>query len=304
MGHQRSGSSSLRRLFLDIWPLIPTAVYLLTSLILVIIYLIRLAFTVDGVFPSGEAARRVFEDPEFSSALVNTLFFVIVGTPLELFLGLLLALLLYNARFMKRFLRAVFTMPMAVPGLVIAALFFILFDSQGGFINQVLMGEYAFFPRVIEQDINWNGNRWFSLLLSIMGKVWCDMPLAMLIILSGLNTVDATVFDAAKTLGAGFRKRLTTIVIPLIFPAIKTVLLLRSIEMWKAFIFPYVLSGKHYLLGTLVEHYYNGFGGQPDKASVVAIILLLCVLGSLTGLYHLLRFIENKLTNGGAYAAG
>ncbi|ERP31582.1 carbohydrate ABC transporter permease [Chitinivibrio alkaliphilus] len=296
-------ASLLKGKLIDIWPLLPAAIYLFTSLVLVIVYLLKLAFTHRGVFPSLTPVQQVLQDPEFSDALINSLFFVLVGTPTELCIGILLALLIYTAPVLRSTLRSFFILPMAFPGLVIASLFFILFNSQGGMVNDLLMGRYDFFPAIIETDINWSGNRWFSLILSMMGKVWRDMPLSMLIILSGLNAVDVSIFDAAKTLGAGFRHRLLFIVIPLIFPAIKTVILLRSIEMWKEFIFPYVLSGRYYLLGTLVEHYYNGFSGQPEKGSVVALILLVCVILSLFTLLFLLQNIEKRLINRGSDAS-
>jgi ABC-type sugar transport system permease subunit len=288
----------------DIWPLLPAAVYLFTALFLVIFYLITLAFSAGGTFPSFLAMNQVFNDPEFGNALVNSLFFVVVGTPLELIIGITLALLIYNAPLLRGTLRSFFILPMAFPGLVIASLFLILFGSQGGFINDLLLGYHDFFPKIIEHEINWSGNRWTALFLSVMGKVWRDMPLSMLIILSGMTAVESSVFDAAKTLGAGFRVRFFKIVIPLIFPAIKTVLLLRSIEMWKEFIFPFVLSRRHYLLGTLVEHYYNGFQGQPETGAVVALILLLCVIVSLLILLLLLQIVEKNIMNRGAYASG
>ena len=77
------------------------------------------------------------------------------------------------------------------------------------------------------------------------------MPISMLILLAGLNAIDPELFDAAKTLGAGFRARLWHIILPLLIPSCATVILLRSIEMWKEFIFPFVLAGKYSLLGTL-----------------------------------------------------
>lgn len=265
-----------------IWPLLPAAIYLLVFFVLVLVYLVSLSFSVkEGVFPSLIPLQTVLNMPEFRDALLNTFVFVIVGTPLELVVGLFLSLLIYKSFFLRGIVRSIFIMPLAIPGLVTATLLFILFDTQGGFINHLLMGKYLFFPEIIEKSIDWRGSKVFSLGLSLFGKVWRDMPISMLILLAGLNSIDPQLFDAAKTMGAGLWKRMHLIIIPLIIPSISAVVLLRSIEMWKEFIFPYILAGRYNLLGTLIESLYINWGGRyENEAALVALILVTCTIVS------------------------
>ncbi len=102
------------------------------------------------------------------------------------------------------------------------------------------------------------------------------MPISMLILLSGLNSIDPELFDAAKTMGASLWKRIFSIIIPLIIPSISIVVLLRSVEMWKEFIFPFVLAGRYDLLGTLIDFFYNEIGNS-NKAAAVAIVMVVCI---------------------------
>jgi ABC-type Fe3+ transport system permease subunit len=99
----------------------------------------------------------------------------------------------------------------------------------------------------------------------------------MLILLAGLSAIDPELFDAAKTMGAGFRARLRYIILPMLIPSCATVLLLRSIEMWKEFIFPFVLAGKYSMFGTLIESLYNDWGATHE-AAVVALVLVACII--------------------------
>lgn len=265
------------------WPLIPAAIYLLGFLIIVLTYLVGLSFTYIGdgrtVFPYTGHLFYVLNLPEFREALNNTFFFVLVGTPLELIFGLWLALMLYQSFPARNVIRSILIIPLAIPTLVTATLLFILFDYPGGHINHLLMGKYSIIPKIIEYPLNWRGSKVFSLGISMLGKVWRDTPISMLILLSGLNTIDPELTDAAKTLGTGWFQRLRHLTLPLIMPSISAVVLLRSIEMWKEFIFPFILAGRYDLLGTLIESLYNNWG-HSESAAVVALILVICIIAS------------------------
>lgn len=273
---------SLKEHLYNVWPLFPAAIFLIFFLVIVVVYIITISFSFESVFPSFISLSAVLNDEEFYKALVNTLAFVVVGTPIELMVGIALAMLVYKAYWLKTAVRSLFIIPFAIPGLVTATIIFIMFDSQGGFVNDLLQGHYPIFPEIIDHDINWRGNTAFALTLSLLGKVWRDMPISMLIILSGLNSIDPQILDAAKTLGAGFRVRFTKILLPIIFPAMTMVLLLRSVEMWKEFIFPYILAGNNNLLGTLIESLYVSYAGQrQSEAALVALVLVCCIIISL-----------------------
>ena len=98
-------------------------------------------------------------------------------------------------------------------------------------------------------------------------------------------------------MGANFGVRFRRIILPLIFPAMTTVLLLRSVEMWKEFIFPYVLAGNYPLLGTLIEGLYNS-SRSPDEASLVALILVGCTLVTLVIIVEVMGFLKRTMVDG------
>jgi ABC-type sugar transport system permease subunit len=224
--------------------------------------------------------------------LLNSTLFTIIGTPLELIAGLILALLVYRSFLFRGVIRSIFLIPLAVPALVTAMLLFVLFDFPGGHINHLLLGNYPPMPGIIDYPISWRGSNFIAMGISLLGKIWRDMPISMLILLAGLNSIDPELFDAAKTMGASLRKRFFSIIIPLILPSISAVLLLRSVEMWKEFIFPFVLAGRNRLLGTLIDYYYNDIGNS-HYAAAVALVMVACIIITTVIIMKLMDFFQN-----------
>ena len=294
----RSWLKTQRATLKQVWPLLPAAAYLLGFLIIAGVYLVGLTFSTETngtfLFPTLGTLSAVIGQKQFHTALVNTVLFVAVGTPLELFAGLFLALILYRSFRFRGFIRSLFMIPLALPALVTATLLFILFDFPGGHVNHLLMGKYGVLPQLIHDPLNWRGSQFFALGISLIGKIWRDTPISMLILLSGLNAIDPELFDAAKTMGAGLRKRVWHIILPLMIPSISAVILLRSIEMWKEFIFPFILAGKYALLGTLIESLYNDWGNS-NQAAAVALILVLCIVVTTSVFLSVMEFLKKIL---------
>lgn len=279
-----------------VWPLFPAALYLVGFLVLVVVYLVGLSLSWE-TGASVSKVREVLAMPAFQEALSNTFWFVVIGTPLELLAGLFTALLLFRAFRGQGFVRSLLIIPLAIPTLVTATILFILFDFPGGHVNDLLMGKYALFPALLSEPVNWRSGKWLALGVALAGKVWRDLPISMLILTAGLNAIDPELIDAARTMGAGFRWRLITIILPLLLPAISAVVLLRSLEMWKEFIFPFVLAGRYNLLGTLIESLYNDWG-HPSEAAVVALALVVCIVVSTVLLMGIMEIIRNRFVRG------
>lgn len=273
---------NVKEWFYKAWPIFPAMLYLVTFLIIVLVYLIGLSLSDPASaidFPSFSYFSTLFNNEHFGNALINTVLFMIIGTPLELIMGLFFAFLIFRSFFMRGIIRSLFLIPLAIPALVTAMLLFVLFDFPGGHINHLITGGYSWMPQILDQPINWRGSKFFSMSIALLGKVWRDMPISMIILLSGINAIDPELFDAAKTMGATFRKRVVHVILPLMIPSISVVLLLRSVEMWKEFIFPFVLAGRYHLLGTLIDFYYNELG-NPHVAAAVAIVMVVCIVST------------------------
>lgn len=162
----------------------------------------------------------LFQDRSFLSSISKTLIFVAGTLFLGMALGLIFGFALNRAAGRLRFLRGVTIVPYLVSGIATAVIFRLLLNQDFGQVNQVLE-LLGFSPLAWFSDPN------LAMLASILAQVWADLPLAVLLILGGLQTIDSELLDAAQVDGASGWNRAWRISIPLISPqlALATILL-------------------------------------------------------------------------------
>ncbi len=279
--------------------LAPVCLYLSAFLVLVFYYLsaLSLSWTAPNgtdVFPSLQNYTSLLGSREFLLAFRNTVLFVLVGTPMELLTGLVLAMIVHKHFKFVGIVRSFFIIPLAIPAIVTAAILVVLFDYPGGHINSILQGKHWLFPSLLDAPINWRNSAPFALGISLLGKVWRDMPISMLIILAGLNSIPLDQYQAAETLGAGSRTKFRYITLPLLMPALSTVLVIRSIEMWKEFIFPYFLARRFHLMGTLIEYLYHDWD-RKGAAAAVSVVLVSCIVSFALLLFWVVKKIRVRI---------
>jgi ABC-type sugar transport system permease subunit len=289
----------IRKNLFGIIILAPAVLYLVGFLLIILFKVIGLALiqaSPDGtLFPTAVHFIELSHNPEFQAAFTRTIWFVLVGTPMELIVGLIAAFLVVREFTGRGIIRSIFILPLAIPAIVTAIMLYIMFDFPGGHINDILMGRHGFFPfQLIAEPVNWRGSGFFALMVSLAGKVWRDMPISMLIILAGLQSISKDQYEAAATMGANASQTFMKITLPLLAPAMATVLILRSIEVWKEFIFPFILAGSYPLLATLIERAYHEWR-DPHEASAIALILLGLIILSTIVIFYALKWFRKQL---------
>jgi ABC-type sugar transport system permease subunit len=249
---------------------IPAFLYLVCFFVLILVFLLK--FSLSGDLP----LMGLLSWDEFTDALWRTILFMGIGTPLQLVVGLLLALLIQRSFQGVGVVRSLFMIPIAIPALVTAIIIDLLFSYPFGPINDLLLGRHDFFPQLAGLPVNWSGSEFLSLGLTMLGKTWRDMPISMLILLAGLHSIEREQYEAAKTMGANGWQQFKYLTLPLLTPAILTVLILRSIENWKEFVFPFILAPSYPLLGVLIERLYH-IEQNPGLAASVALALVILI---------------------------
>ena len=171
-------------------------------------------------FVALEQYIDLFQDPSFLSSISKTFIFVAGTLILGMALGLIFGFALNRAVGRLRFLRGVTIVPYLVSGIATAVIFRLLLNQDFGQVNQIL--ELLGFSRLA-----WFSDPNLAMLASILAQVWADLPLAVLLILGGLQTIDSELLDAAQVDGASGWNRAWRISIPLITPqlALATILL-------------------------------------------------------------------------------
>lgn len=179
---------------------------------------------------------NAFKDDLFRTAFINTLQFVIGATALEVFLGLLLALV-FSIEFRSRNrLVPLIVMPMMLPTVVICSFWRIMYHTEFGVINALL-------KLIGLPPVNWLGDMRTAMLAIIIVDVWQYTPFAFLVIYAGIQSIPQSVINAALVDGASLPQIARYIVLPLIKRHILIVAMLRVIDTFRIFDKVFALTG-------------------------------------------------------------
>jgi multiple sugar transport system permease protein len=181
--------------------------------------------------------RYVLSDPDFADAFRRTLYFAIVSVGIEIILGVLVALLL-DREFVGRWLvRALIVLPWALPTIVNAMLWRLIYNPEFGSLN-ALLSQLG----LIDSYGSWLGDPDSAMNMVILADVWKNYPLVALIVLAALQTIPRELYQAAAIDGAGPWMRFWKITFPHILGPLTVALILRMIEAFKVFDIIYVMT--------------------------------------------------------------
>jgi len=248
---QRSLSSGRRRaawLFLSpvlvvlvavaLWPLARTFYFSLTNATLANMSDYRFVGVSNYLAYDGGRWYGVLSDPQWLTALRNTMVFVVVSVSLETIFGVLIALLL-NARFPGRgVMRAAMLVPWAIPTVVSAKMWSWMLNDQFGVINDVLVR-----LGIIAAPVAWLADPSLSMASVIMVDVWKTTPFVALLALAALQMVPKDCYEAAEVDGVGPIKVFFHVTLPLIGPALAIAVIFRLLDAMRMFDLVYVMTG-------------------------------------------------------------
>ena len=145
-------------------------------------------------------------------AFYNSIYYSIGAVPLQLALGLFLAILLVQRIHGLSFFRSVFFIPTVVPAVASSILWLWLLNSRIGLVNEVLT--HIGLPR-----IQWlSSPRWVKpafILMSLWGIGWDTV-----IFVAGLQNISRHLYEAAEMDGAGLWARFRNVTLPMLSPTI------------------------------------------------------------------------------------
>lgn len=173
--------------------------------------------------------RQLFHDGQFWDSVVNT--FVYAGGKLviTLPLSLLLAVLLNRGLRGRHFLRAVYFMPTVISSAVIAVVFFNIFNSYNGILNQYLVKWH-----IVDRSVDWLGAD-LAMLTTILVAVWGAAGNYMLLFIAGLQNIPEDIYESAALDGANKPQQFWYITLPMLGPVLQMVIMLAIINALKGY---------------------------------------------------------------------
>lgn len=202
--------------------------------------------------------RRAFDDPVFWMALRNTLFYVVVTVPGQMVIGLAIALLLDGPLRARAFFRTIYYLPVVTSWVVVSLVFTYLYNREAGLINWVITDAVS----LTDKPVNWLGEPTTAKIAIASLGIWKGVGWTMVIFLAGLQSIPATLYEAAAVDGAGAWQRFRHVTLPLIRQTLLFILVILTIGGFQVFISVYVMTGGKPLHRTdvmLTYMYSNAF---------------------------------------------
>lgn len=189
------------------------------------------------VFVGLSNFTQAVHDEGFRSAMKVSLIFALVVVTSEMVLGTAVAMLLNEPFRGRNFLRAILILPWAVPTVVNAIMWRLIYNPEYGALNSLLtqLG-------LLESYISWLGSADKALASIMFADVWKNFSLVALIALAALQSLSVSQVEAAKIDGTNAIQRFWYITLPHLIPSLQVALVLRIIEAVKVFDIIYIMT--------------------------------------------------------------
>lgn len=223
--------------------------------------------------------QAIITDPRFFTSLWTTTVFAVASVSIELIVGTIIAMFIHYrvpARW-QGVLQSTFLVPMMMAYIAVGLLWRFMWTPSIGFINYllILLG--------LPQQ-SWLGNPSMALATIVVADVWQWTPFVALIVLSGLQGLPDSPFEAAVMDGANRFEIFRHITFPLLRPILFIAALFRTADAFRIFAKVYVMTGggpEDSTLALSVLIYYVSFRNrQLGLASAMSVVMVVVLLGS------------------------
>lgn len=253
---------------------------------------IRLSF-VDNLdhskFVLFDNYKDVFKEPLFLSALSNTFKYIfwsiIIGFFIPIFLGLLLSEVVHG----KTFFRVMIYLPCIISGVAVAFLFSNLYGSEPYSVLNALFKAFSLEP------ILWKDDPKLVIPLIVVAMTWRGAGGTVLIYLSTLQTIDSTLYEAARIDGANMFARIRHVTFPHLKTAVTTLFILQIISVFQVFYEPMIIGqGNENSISLMYLSWKYAFDkGNDAMGAAVGVLLSLIII-----IFTLVYFLIVRLMRG------
>lgn len=166
-----------------------------------------------------------------------TILWTSVNVFLHVGIGLGIALLLKDPLLkMKGIYRVLLIIPWAMPNYITALMWKGMFQQQYGALNILL-------DNIGIGSISWFSSFWPAFMANVITNTWLGFPFMMVVSLGALQSIPASLYEAAQVDGASKWQQFRMITLPLLRPALFPAIVLGSIWTFNMFNIIYLVSG-------------------------------------------------------------
>ena len=221
--------------------------------------------------------EAVLSSAKFALVLKNTVIWTILVVVLSTVLGFILALLLNNQFKGRKVARAIVVFPWATTLVIQASVWKFIIDTDYGALNTLLKN-----LGIISANINWTPTPEAFFAWEIACGIFVTIPFVCFTALSGLQSIDGSLYEAATVDGANYWQKLFQITLPLVKPSLTVATVLNIIYVFNSFPIVWTITkgDPASRTDTLVTYlyklaFYNGKQGEAAAVSVIGFLILL-----------------------------
>ena len=263
--------------------ILPSVILMAIFIIIPIGFVFRMAFsqvTKSGLikdFAGFANFQKVLGSPKFTMVLKNTVIWTILVVVLSTVLGFILALLLNNEFKGRKIARAIVVFPWATTLVIQASAWKFIINTDYGALNTLLktLG-------IIQQHVNWTPTPEAYFAWEIACGIFVTIPFVCFTALSGLQSIDNALYEAATVDGSNYWQKLFHITLPLVKPSLTVATVLNIIYVFNSFPIVWTMTkgDPASRTDTLVTYlyklaFYNGKQGEAAAVSVIGFLILL-----------------------------
>lgn len=243
-------------------------------------------------FNGIENYLAIFKEPAFWHTLSNTIIWTVSVVGLSTIIGFVLAMVLNKEFKGRKFVRAVVIFPWATALIIQSVVWKYIINAEYGSLNTLLskLG-------LLDHFVNWTSTPASTFAWECWIGIFVTVPFVTFCVLSGLQSIDTTYYEAADVDGASFWDKLFKITLPLVMPSLTVSTVLNIIYVFNSFPIVWTISkgAPADQTHTLVTYLYQlsfseGRGGHAAAVSVIGfVILAICA-----GIYMMLSLKAEK----------
>ena len=261
----------------SVWYILPALTVFTVLFIVPMIISVFFSMTVwsfaDFRFVGLQNYKMFFEDSQLLQGLGNTLIYAFSTSMSKVVLALLISIFLTSNIRLRGALRSVVFFPHLVSNVAIGITFCALMHPTKGVFNAVLTSfglkasKFVYSPNT-------------SLISVIVTDVWKGLSVSTVIYIAGLQAIDRTYYEAAEIDGASRLQTFWNITLPLVRPAMNTVIILSLIGGLKSFgLIKTMTDGgpgnsSTVLALTVYRQFANGYYGMSTTGNIIMLVMI------------------------------
>ena len=231
---------------------------------------------VNRGFVGAQNYISIFHNPVFWNTLKNTLIWTVVVVGISTVFGFILAMVLNQKFHGRKIARAIVVFPWATALVIQSVIWKYIINADYGSLN-LLLSKLG----IIHEYVNWTATPGMIFAWECWVGIFVTVPFVTFCVLSGLQSIDTSLYEAADVAGAGFWNKLFRITLPLVTPSLTVSTVLNIIYVFNSFPIVWTISKgqpadkTHTLVTYLYQlQFVDGKGGEAAAVSVIGFVIL------------------------------